>query len=109
MAGQTATTNQLADQARSRLEAGEERAAAEKASRERAAAAQAATRRDYEQRVVAAAGAQSAMRSAEQQVRGPRLQLGAPACACWLELVPLTEVSDHAGRDAGRRSDLEHH
>ena len=34
-------------------------------------------------------------------VRCPRQQLGAPACACWLELVHLTEVSDHAG-DQGR-------
>ena len=30
-------------------------------------------------------------------MRCPRLQLGTPACACWLELVSLTRVSDHAG------------
>ena len=34
------------------------------------------------------------------EVRCPRLQLGAPACACRLELVPLTGASDHR---AGRR------
>ena len=40
-------------------------------------------------------------------VRYPRLQLGAAACACWLELVPLTEVSDNAGRTgAGRDSSV---
>ena len=32
-----------------------------------------------------------------EEVRCPTLQIAAPACACWLELVPLTEVSDHAG------------
>jgi hypothetical protein len=30
-------------------------------------------------------------------VRCPRLQFGTPSCACWVELVPLTGVSDHAG------------
>ena len=39
----------------------------------------------------------------------PRLQLGAPACACWLELVPRTEVSDHAGGSHLQRPELGHH
>ena len=42
-------------------------------------------------------------------MRCPRLQLGAPACACWLDLVSLTAVSDHAGSssDGGEWTETE--
>ena len=45
-------------------------------------------------------GASSMILMGNTVVRCPIQQLGTPACACWLELVPLTEVPVHAGGDA---------
>ena len=41
-------------------------------------------------------------------MRCPRMQIGTPACQCWLELVSLIRVLEHAGMSCGPTTDWDH-